>query len=221
MTKSPKTSKTHSPKLRDHLLFLGAGIMIGFVLSYLAYESIGADQPAPRRPGQTQAAAGPAAGATGNPQQPPERNPGPNTGSAFTREQVQQLSAYVAQNPDDAAAVLQLANMNFDAGNWQQAAELYERRVELQPGEADVLSDLGICYREMGELDQALETFDQAQEINPQHWESRFNEAVVLAIDMARYDDAEAVLDELRAIQPGNQNVERLAAEVQRRRNQA
>jgi len=209
---------------RDHLLFLAAGVLIGFVLAYLAFEEIGSDQPARREPGQVEASAAPPSG--GIPGPAPQANPGSgnlgsNVGTAFTQEQVQQLRAYVEQNPDDAGAVLQLANMNFDIRNWPRAAELYERRIALQPGEADVVSDLGICYREMGEPVKALESFDRAQEIDPQHWESRFNEVVVLAIDLQRFDDAVAVLDELRVIRPGNQDVERLAAEVEKRRNAA
>lgn len=212
---------------RDHLLFLAAGVLVGFVLAYLAFEEIGSKQAPRLEPGQVEASTVPPSSGLPGPQanpgagNPGAGNPGSNAGTAFTQEQVQQLRAYVAENPDDAGAVLQLANMNFDIRNWPRAAELYERRIALQPGEADVVSDLGICYREMGELDKALEAFDEAQKINPQHWESRFNEVVVLAIDLKRFDDAEAVLDELRVIRPGNQDVERLAAEVERRKNAA
>lgn len=190
--------------------------MVGFVLAYLAFENIGSRQPQRRLPPQT---GGVQAGPPGNPITAPEAAPGANPG--FTPEQVQQLSTYVEQNPEDADAVLQLANMNFDIRNWPRAAELYERRLALRPENPDILSDLGICYREMGEFDRALETFDRAQEIAPQHWESRFNEVVVQALDLGNFEAAEEVLDELRAIRPGNQDVERLAAEVERRRNAA
>jgi tetratricopeptide (TPR) repeat protein len=193
--------------------------MVGFVLAYLAFENIGSRQPQRRLPPQTGAVQNAPPGNAGS---APEANPGNSGGGPnFTREQVQQLSAYVEQHPDDPDAVIQLANMNFDIRNWQRAAELYEHHLELQPEDPDVLSDLGICYREMGEPQRALKEFDRAQEIAPQHWESRFNEVVVLGLDLGNFEAAEKVLDELRAIRPGDQNVERLAAEVERRRNAA
>lgn len=201
-------------RMRDHLLYAGAGLMVGFVLAYLAYENVGRQQPQRRLPPEAGVAQG---GPPGNPGPNPEAAPGPR----FTMEEVQQLSAYVEENPEDADAVLQLANMNFDIRNWARAAELYERRLSLRPENPDVLSDLGICYREMGEHRRALETFDRAQEIAPDHWESRFNEVVVQALDLGNFEAAEEVLNELRAIRPGNQDVERLAAVVEQRRNQA
>ena len=222
MSKKPSNKKTSTRqsasgppgKMRDHLLYAGAGLMVGFVLAYLAYENIGRQQPQRRLPPQ---AGGVQAGPPGNPSPNPEAAPG----AQFTREQMEQVRARVEQNPEDADAVLQLANMNFDLRSWSRAAELYERRLSLRPENADVLSDLGICYREMGEFDRALETFDRAQEIAPDHWESRFNEVVVLALDLGNFDAAEQVLDELRAIRPGNQSVERLAEAVEQRRNEA
>lgn len=225
MSKKPttKTASSEQPanlqpmgKMRDHLLFAAAGLMVGFVLAYLAFENIGRQQPQRRLPPQAGAVQG---APPGNPNPGPGAAPG--TGPGVTAAQVQQLSAYVEQNPQDADAVLQLANMNFEIRNWQRAAELYQRRLTLRPEDPDVLSDLGICYREMGELQQALETFDRAQEIAPDHWQSRFNEVVVQALDLGNFEAAEKVLDELRAIRPGSQDVERLAAEVERRRNAA
>lgn len=220
MSKKPSSKKTTQPtthdtaNMRDLVLYAGAGIMVGFVLAYLAFENIGRNQPQRRIPSQ---AGAPQAGPPGN----PNANPGAVPEPRFTMEEVQQLSAYVEQNPEDADAVLQLANMNFDIRNWPRAAELYERRLTLRPENPDVLSDLGICYRELGEHQKALETFDRAQEIEPDHWESRFNEVVVQALDLGNFEAAEKVLDELREIRPGNQAVERLAAVVEQRRNEA
>jgi tetratricopeptide (TPR) repeat protein len=199
---------------RDHLLFLVIGVLAGFLAGYALQEVMAARQPPRLLPGQTQAQAGmtggPAAGAGA-----------PGGGAIASQQQVQQLAAYVAQNPDDANAVLQLANLNYDIENWSRAAELYSQFLTLRPNSPDVLSDLGICYRGMGRFEDALEIFDRAQQLAPDHWQSLFNEVVVQAFDLKDFAAAEKGLDQLRALQPDNPNVERLVQEVQRQRDAA
>jgi len=191
---------------RDHILYLGAGLMIGFVLAYLAYENIGSKQPQRRVPGQTQAAA------------PQGGDPSGNPAAGPTPEQVEQLVTYVEQNPQDDQAVLALGNLYFDRRQWALAAQRYEQYLGLRPETPDVLSDLGVCYRGMQQFDRALEVFRQAQQIDPDHWESRFNEVIVLAGDLQDFDAAEETLDELRRIRPDDADVERLASQVERLR---
>jgi tetratricopeptide (TPR) repeat protein len=112
---------------------------------------------------------------------------------------------------------LKLANANFDIRRWERAQELYSRYLKLRPGQPDILSDLGITYRELGKYQEALEQFAAAQKLAPDHWQSRYNQAVVLGIDLKRYDEAKRILAELEKLQPGNQDVAKLAAEVDRR----
>lgn len=196
---------------RDHLLFLIVGLMIGFVAAYAAFESIGSQQPARlAQGGQGTAPPGQAQGQAAGQQ-----------GPSFTMADVQQLDEYVSQNPEDTQALLQLGNMNFEMGNWPRSAELYERYLELAPRNADVLSDLAVSYREQQQLQRALQLLDEAQELDPTHWPSRFNEVIILALDLEDYEAAEATLDELRELRPDDPNVERLATEVERRKNGA
>ena len=197
---------------RDHILFLVIGVLVGFIAGYLLQEVMVLRQPPRLAPG-TGSAAAPAGGAG---------QPGaPAVDPQAQMQAVQQLRAYVEENPDDAQAVLQLANLNFDIQEWRGAAQLYERYLELEPGHPDVLSDLGTAYRGMGQFDRALETFDQAQEIAPAHWQSRFNEAIVLAFDLGELDRAAEVVDELERLQPGNPRVAELSDLIERQRGAA
>jgi tetratricopeptide (TPR) repeat protein len=135
--------------------------------------------------------------------------------------EVQKLKAYVEQHPDDADAVLQLANLNFDIQNWARARDLYTHYLELRPKQPNTLTDLGITYRQLKDYDRALDLFKQAQTIDPAHWQSRFNAVIVLAFDLKRYDDAQSVLAELKKLQPANPDVQRLAAEVDKQKKAA
>jgi len=203
---------------RDHLfsiltnLLSGLfGILIGFVVAYFMYESVNPRQ-SPRLTAE-QAAAQTAAGAS----QPTQSAGEP--GEAERRAMVAQIESFLASNPDDAQAWLQLAHVAYDLQDWPRAVNAYQRYLELAPADPDILSDLGVSLRGVGRGEEALAAFDRAQEIAPQHWQSRFNEAVVLAFDLGRFDAAAEVIDELRDLQPDNPDVERLAAAVERGRD--
>lgn len=205
---------------RNDALFLVIGLLVGFIAGYLMQEVM-ADRQPPRLvhgEGGTTAAAPappPAAGPGGPPTQQSQQ-----TQQALLQE-VQSLEAFVQANPQDADALLRLANLSFDVESWSRCVEMFERYLELRPETPDLLSDLGVCYRGVGQLDRALATFDRAHEIEPDHWQSRFNEAVVLGLDQRNYEAADEVVEELRALQPGNPQVERLAEEIARRRDGA
>jgi Flp pilus assembly protein TadD len=212
---------------KDNVISAVIGVLLGFIAGSLSHEAMSARQPARFVPGSTApgVAVDPNAG-MGAPTAPapgaqaPGAAPAPGGGGP-AMAQVQEMQSRVARDPNDADAVLALANMNFDIQNWSKARDLYARYLELRPGNPDIMSDLGVTYRELKEYDKALELFDQAQTIAPDHWQSRFNEVIVLAFDLKKFDEADRVLDELRRMQPGNADVERLASEVNRQRGAA
>ncbi|MEM8997337.1 MAG: tetratricopeptide repeat protein, partial [Acidobacteriota bacterium] len=140
----------------------------------------------------------------------------PNAGANAAMQQVQQLRAYVEANPQDLEATRRLANMNYDIANWQRAADLYERILAQQPDDINVMTDLGACYRNMGQPDKALEFFSRVAELDAGHWQSRYNQVLVLAFDLRDLPRAQTALDELRALQPTNPDVLRLVQEVEK-----
>jgi tetratricopeptide (TPR) repeat protein len=206
---------------KDNVLFATLGILFGFIAGFLLQEVMAARQP-PRRPAGETAAVDPAA-------QPPADAPGPAApadAAAGAPGQppmaaILQLKSYVEQHPDDADAVLKLANLNFDIRNWPRARELYTHYLELHPNQPDTMTDLGITYRELKQYDRALELFDRVQKVAPDHWQSKFNQVIVLAFDLKKYGEAESVLAELKRLQPTNPDVARLAAEVDRQKKAA
>ena len=195
---------------RDNILFVVLGLLAGFIAGYLGHEVMSERQPARRIVGGPGTAAPPAG---------PMASPPPPDASSqqAAMDRVTELRRYVAENPDDADALRLLANMNYDISNWQGAAELYERFLALRPGDVDVLTDLGACYRNLGQHEDALARFQRVREIAPNHWQSRYNEVLVLAFDLGRLDEARRAMAELAELQPGNADVERLAAEIERR----
>jgi tetratricopeptide (TPR) repeat protein len=216
---------------KDNLLYAIVGTLIGFVSAYLLFEAMSTRQP-PRLTPELRAQIAmpgedPKAGAGGSTDARTADTSNPGMGgvapgpSGPMNAEVQQLRDYVAQNPNDAEAVLRLANLNFDIRNWLRAQELYSHYLKLRPGDASVLTDLGISYRETQQFDTALDHFRQARKLAPAYWQALYNEVVVLAFDLKRYDEAGSVLEELQRMQPGNPEVAKLAEAVTRQRSAA
>lgn len=195
---------------KDNLLFALIGIVLGLISGFFLQQVISERQPARRIAGQALSES-PAGGAAA------QGAPGGEAAMAA----IQQLRQQVEANPNDADAVLALANMNYDVQSWQRARELYEHYLELRPGDANVMTDLGIVHRNLGDATRALELFRRAKETDARHWQSRFNEVIVLAFDLRQFEEAETVLAELDRLQPGNPDVVRLKAEIARVRGAA
>lgn len=193
---------------RNNALYLVIGLLAGFLAGYIGHESMSSVQPARLPPH----------GAAGGVAPPLGGGAPAGSGAAPAMAEITELAAALERDPGNTTALLRLANLNFDIQRWDRAGELYERYLALVPGDPNVLTDLGITYRARGDFQRALETFREAQKGDPEHWQSRFNEAIVLGFDLGDEAAAEAVLADLESRAPGNPEVARLAAELERRR---
>jgi tetratricopeptide (TPR) repeat protein len=81
--------------------------------------------------------------------------------------------------PADAATTL--ANWNYDRQNWSHAIEHYQEAIALGRDNPDVRTDLGNCFRFLGEPQKALDEYETAQRQDPQHENSLFNQAGLFA----------------------------------------
>jgi len=224
----PPSGKVDNKVNKDNLLFLMGGLLVGFVTAYLFFEAMAARQPPRLTPqlraqivsgddgGNAMGAAGeaPAGGANA------AAAGGGAQGGGPAMAEIQQLRDYVEKNPNDANAVRQLADLNFNISNWQRAQELYSHYLELKPNDPDVMTDLGITYRETQQYDKALDLFRRSKQMAPDHWQSLYNEVVVL-MDLKKNDEAGQVMAQLQKMQPGNPDVAKLADAVARQRNAA
>ena len=211
---------------RENLLFATIGVLAGFISGYFMHEVMAVRQPPPLAVLQAaQAAAGGSphgagGGMAGGPQAAgagPAMPPGAAGGGGPAMEDIQRLREHVEKNPEDADAILQLAHLNYDIANWARAKELYERYLALRPADPDVLTDLGVADRGVGDFQGALARFDQAQKLQDGHWQSLYNQVVVYAFDLQDFARAREVLTRLQTLQPDNAEVDRLAKEVAQR----
>ncbi|HVG07613.1 MAG TPA: tetratricopeptide repeat protein [Thermoanaerobaculia bacterium] len=224
---------------KDNLIFAAFGLFLGFVAAWLMFEKVTMRQPLRAVPGQAAAGAAPS---TGMPGEGPA-SPGPSSGAPsgapsgipLDMSRLEQLQQQLQADPNNPDIILALAHTTYDiaqqvpnpAGSrplWMQARDLYSHYVELRPQDPElpnILSDLGVAYQELGEFDQALEIFRRVQTMAPDHWQSLYNQVVVLAFSKKQIDEAKKVLVELQRVQPNNPDVQRLAAAVEQQRNAA
>jgi len=193
---------------RDSLVFTICGFALGLVIGsfligpHLAQTSLG---PASGVANAAEPAAAPAA-AAGAP---------PMAQMNAVREQLAALKAAVEKNPRDVAALTQLGGMYMDAAKYPQAADYFERALAVRE-DPTVRTDLGICYKQNGQPEKAVEAFARAASDAPDQWQALYNEAIVLG-EMQRWDEAKSVAAKLKAMRPGDAQVAQLAQAIDSR----
>ena len=131
------------------------------------------------------------------------------------RERLASLKQAVEQNPSDVGALTQLGNMYMDAAKYAQAAEYFERALAVRE-DPTTRTDLGICYKQSGQPQKAIDCFERAASESPDQWQALYNEAVVLG-ELQRWDDARAVAAKLSAMRPNDPQVAQLAQSLKSR----
>lgn len=130
------------------------------------------------------------------------------------RERLRQAQAAAQLDPGDYGTLVNLGNAAYDAQEYAQAVDAYEKALKLQPDDPNVLTDLGTAYRNQGQLDKALELFRKARALDPKHWQSLYNEVVVLALDKHEHAAADAALARLKKEHPGLPAIEALERQI-------
>lgn len=184
---------------REQVAFLLGGLAFGFLFGFATYHTFWA------LPGKAEAAAQSApprpAGPTAMSQTAPAPAP-PSGGGAPMVAEIDALKRRLQDNPKDLEAATRLAHLHHDVGMSREAIAFYARAIELSPQDPDLLTDKGVCHQEVAEFEEALRLFVRAQEVAPGHWQSLYNQAVVLGFRLGRYDDAAEALARLVAARP-------------------
>jgi len=175
------------------------GLLIGFFFGYLIgqRQSVGrvtrANDPHAGVPG--------APALTGQPQIPPEGGRTAAAANPRLLEQTRELETLIAKDPKNYDHLVQMANTQYDLNDFVKAADYYEKARTIRDDSPDVLTDLGVCYKETGKPQQALELFDRAAEMRPDHWQSRYNAAVVRLFDLNDPSGAKVEVEKLKQLQ--------------------
>jgi cytochrome c-type biogenesis protein CcmH/NrfG len=188
---------------KNPILAAVAGVLAGFFIGFL----VGQGQPAEHAATPPAAAAAdPHAGVPGAPplsgqsQAPPPGGRTAATADPRLMEQARELDRLLAANPSSYEHLVQMGNVQYDMQAHARAIEFYEQARAIRDDSADVLTDLGVCYRETKQPQKALTLFDRAADLKPAHWQSRYNAAVVRLFDLNDLAGAREELEKLKRL---------------------
>ena len=106
----------------------------------------------------------------------------------------------IAHDDDEAYGHWAMGGYHFLCGQHDPAIAAYERALELNPNDADVLSDYGSLLSYAGRAREGLEMVRKAMRLNPHYPEWWLMILGPIYFDARRYEDAIATLESLRTI---------------------
>lgn len=197
----------------DRVLFTALGLLLGFAAAYVYLERGGraagpASGPDPHAgvagvsPGATRDLPGSGGGAPGISMDP------------SVQKGLADLQAAVAGDPKNYDLLVHLGNAAYDAGDWRLAVDTYEKAVAIKGNDPNVLTDLGVAYRNLGDTDKALARFDAALKSNPTHWQALYNKTVILGLDKGETKKAKELIAKLKATGQNAAGVEQLEKSI-------
>ncbi len=125
--------------------------------------------------------------------------PGASTGGgnaaggppAPVMQALSELRARLARNPKDLAALVQLADMEFDSRHLDKAIDYYRRALTLDPSNPDVRTDYAVAFHQSGHDLDALAQLDTVLKERPDFHAALFDRGIVLQA-IGRRSDAVA-----------------------------
>lgn len=136
----------------------------------------------------------------GNASAPPQNNSATQQ-PQMNLQQLENMRAAVESNPDDIETRLNYANALHDAGLIDQAIVQYKDYLEKNPGNPDARVDLGICYFELKQYDDAIREMERAVKDAPTHQLGHFNLGIV-NLNAGNLDKAREWFEKARDLDP-------------------
>lgn len=135
------------------------------------------------------------------------------------QQNIKVLLDVVAKEPGNHNAWVQLGNNYFDSNQPVQAVDAYAKALELEPNDPDVLTDQGIMFRTLGWFDKAIENFETANKINPQHAQSLFNLGLTYMQDLKDFDNAAKAWEKYLAVNPTGPAADQVRSQLEELKN--
>ncbi|HYB20351.1 MAG TPA: tetratricopeptide repeat protein [Thermodesulfobacteriota bacterium] len=134
------------------------------------------------------------------------------------QKQISILQSILKEDPKNQKALIELANLYFDAEQFDPAIQAYSKVLEIDPRNADARTDMGIMYRRKGDFDRAIAEFKKAAEFDPAHVNSRYNLGVVLLHDKGDVKGAIKAWEDFLKVEPAGPRAENIRKQMEKLR---
>ena len=94
-------------------------------------------------------------------------------------QEINRLRELVTNNPADHESILHLAHLLNDSGFKEESIKWYKQYLKDHGDVADVWVDMGVCYFDLNDFDNAISSMKKGIELNPQHQIAHFNLGIV------------------------------------------
>lgn len=179
-----------------------AGVFFGVLVGWIVGSQSGAGRVPP--PQAAAAAASQSSGGGSSAQTPPP----------LDESRAAALKTTAQQNPADSVTRVQLGNMYFDAGRFQDAVEWYQAALKINPKDVNASTDLGIAFYYMNQPDQALAQFDRSLGVDPRHAKTLLNIGIVRAFGKQDLKGAADVWQKVLVVAPASSEEARAARQA-------
>lgn len=111
--------------------------------------------------------------------QPAQPQITPEQQKAMVAQAVAPLLATLKDNPNDFDTIVKVANLYYDGQQYPDAIQYYERALQIQPKNADLLTDFGTAIWYTGDADKAIAEFQSALRYQRGRASTLFNLGIV------------------------------------------
>jgi tetratricopeptide (TPR) repeat protein len=131
------------------------------------------------------------------------------------QQKINELKAMVAADPKNRNAWVALGNEYFDTDQPMEAVEAYQKALELNDKDANVLTDQGVMFRRLGWFDRAVANFSKANQIDPRHANSLFNLGITYRYDLQDFPKAQEAWTKFLVVNPNGPGSDRARQELE------
>ena len=135
--------------------------------------------------------------------------------------EIAQLEDIVKKDPKNYQALVQIGNNYFDLGEAQKSVDSYTKALAIKGDDPNVLTDLGVMYRQLKDFPKALAVFRKAAAVSPTHPQSRKNIGVVLMHDLNDPKGAITAWEDYLRVAPNDPDAENIRRSIEEMRSQA
>lgn len=193
------------------------GLAAGFLLARAVYvgNSSGPRGPVAIGPSAGEEASMPAGGAMGSgPQAPGGADPSLDADQKAMHDVIMALLSRAQADPRDREARVRLGNITSDNGLYDMAAKFYDEALAIDGGDAAVLVDGAIAYRNVRDPERAVSYLERAVAVDPKLTKGWYNMAVVKFFDRGDAAGARAAVAKVLEQDPSFARVKELAARI-------